>query len=60
MNDKQQFGSISYEGGCHIRIFNYKKILYINLIIRNKFFTHLVVSRLSDRGQSRAQRFEAE
>ncbi|WP_445612482.1 hypothetical protein [Geobacillus sp. YF-1] len=60
MIDKQQFGSASYKGGCHTCILNYQKILYINSVVRNKCFIHLVVSRIADHGRERTTQFAAE
>ncbi|WPZ17039.1 hypothetical protein UM396_10440 [Geobacillus subterraneus] len=60
MIDKQKFGSASYKGGCHIRIRIYQKILYINSIVGNKCFIHLVVSRMAGRGRERTTQFAAE
>ncbi|KJE28143.1 hypothetical protein LG52_969 [Geobacillus kaustophilus] len=36
-------------------ILNYQKILYINSVVRNKWFVHLVVSRMTGRGRERTE-----
>ncbi|EPR27011.1 hypothetical protein I656_03339 [Geobacillus sp. WSUCF1] len=36
-------------------ILNYQKILYINSIVRNKWFVHLVVSRMTGRCRERTE-----